>query len=61
MLTPVPTRARIEKHLSNVLDEYCNKENERSLWWDEDRRRNLNPLVGTEGYFSLHWQKKVCG
>lgn len=61
MLMLVPTRTRIEKYLFNVLDEYCNKENERSLWWDEDRRRNFNPLVGTEGYFSLQWEEKACG
>ena len=53
------SRARVEKFLYNLIDEYCNKENERSVWWNDERRRNFNPLVSTDGFFSLSWDKKV--
>ncbi|KAF8323040.1 hypothetical protein DL93DRAFT_2190016 [Clavulina sp. PMI_390] len=55
------TEARVEKLLYNILEDFCNKENNRSIWWNEERRRNIHPLLGKEGgFFVLPWLEKLA-
>ncbi len=45
--------------MANVLLEFF-KTNERTVFWDEDLRRNVDPLTGLEGgFFAASWDLKV--
>ncbi|KDQ20327.1 hypothetical protein BOTBODRAFT_27751 [Botryobasidium botryosum FD-172 SS1] len=50
--------ARLPKHLAAVMDE-LSRSSERGVWWNETTRENVNPLAGTDGFFSLDWNLKL--
>lgn len=44
-----------------VLSEYF-KSSERTIYWNEDLKRNVDPFEGLEGgFFATDWDFKVCG
>lgn len=50
---------QISSTVANVLLEFF-KTNERTVFWDEDLRRNVDPLTGLEGgFFAASWDLKL--
>ncbi|KAF8338290.1 uncharacterized protein EI90DRAFT_3286950 [Cantharellus anzutake] len=52
-------KAKLDKLVASVVEEFCRSPTERSIWWDYSRGRNVDPLAGTEGFFSLTWDTRL--
>lgn len=51
----------ISDTLATVMMEYL-KTAERSIFWDEELKANLNPFQDMpDGFFAASWDLKVCG
>lgn len=50
----------ISSTISALMQEYL-KGNERGVFWDDERKVNVDPLSGLEkGFWSATWDLKVC-
>ena len=51
---------QISATVASVLSEYF-KTSERTIFWDEELRANVDPFEGLEGgFFAADWDFKVC-
>lgn len=51
---------QISTTVASVLSEYF-KSSERTIFWDEDLKANIDPFEGLEGgFFATDWDFKVC-
>lgn len=59
MLQNSPSTDQISTTLIGVLSEYL-KTNERTVFWSDDVKANVDPFQGMEsGFFAADWQIKV--
>ena len=59
LISTAAFRTRLDKFVASVVDEFCRSPTERSIWWNEAEKRNVDPLAGTDGFFSMTWDTKV--
>ena len=51
---------QISATVASVLSEYF-KTSERTIFWDEELKANVDPFEGLEGgFFAADWDFKVC-
>ena len=51
---------QISATVASVLSEYF-KTSERTIFWDEELKANVDPFEGLEGgFFTADWDFKVC-
>jgi hypothetical protein len=51
---------QISTTVATVLSEYF-KSSERTIFWNDDLKRNIDPFEGREGgFFTADWDFKVC-
>lgn len=51
---------QISSTVATVLSEYF-KSSERTIFWNDDLKRNVDPFEGLEGgFFAADWDFKVC-